>query len=233
MRWRVDFHTHTWHSLDSWMSPQSLVDRARETGLDRIAVTDHGTIEGALEARKLDPARVIVGQEVRCEGGTELIGLFLHEQIPMGLPLEEVRTRIHAQGGLVYAPHPFAYGRRAAWHGSRATAAADLFEVFNSRAFLPSWNRMAARTANEQGIPAFAGTDAHFPWEIGRAHTSVQPFADAAELQAVAPFAEPTMLRTANPFIHVASLSLEYGRRAVRAIDAVTPASGWRRPAER
>lgn len=232
MRWRVDLHTHTWHSLDSWMSPQSLVDRAREAGLDRVAVTDHGTIEGALEARKLDPARVIVGQEIRCDGGTELIGLFLREQIPMGLPVEEVRTRIHAQGGLVYAPHPFAYGRRAAWHASRAIAASDLVEVFNSRAFLPVWNRTAARTAAHREIPAFAGTDAHFPWEIGRAYTRVPPFADAAGLRDVAPLAEPTGLRTANPFIHVTSLSLEYSRRAVRAV-AVTPVSGWRRPAER
>ena len=63
---RVDLHSHTHHSLDAVPSPRELVERAGEAGLDRIAVTDHGEIDGALEARMLDPARVIIGEEIRC-----------------------------------------------------------------------------------------------------------------------------------------------------------------------
>ena len=76
---RVDLHSHTRYSLDATTTPQQLVQRAREAGLDRIAVTDHGEIEGALRARELDPALVIVGEEIRCRCGVELIGLFLTE----------------------------------------------------------------------------------------------------------------------------------------------------------
>src|SRR5690606_14345848 len=74
---RVDLHAHTRFSPDAAMSPRELVDRALDAGVDRIAVTDHGEIEGALEARAYAPAHVIVGEEIRCEGKTELIGLFL------------------------------------------------------------------------------------------------------------------------------------------------------------
>src|SRR5690606_18231825 len=109
---RIDLHAHTRFSPDATMSPRELVDRALDAGLDRIAVTDHGEIEGALEARAYAPAHVIVGEEIRCEGRTELIGLFLTERIPQGLPIEETVERIRAQGGLVYAPHPYAYARR-------------------------------------------------------------------------------------------------------------------------
>ncbi|MGH7502361.1 MAG: PHP domain-containing protein [Longimicrobiales bacterium] len=220
--WRVDLHTHTWHSLDSWMRPEALVAGARSAGLDRIAVTDHGTIAGALEARALDPVRIIVGQEIRCEAHTELIGLFLRERIPMGLSLEDAALRIRAQGGIVYAPHPYAYSRRAGWHAARALAVADLVEVFNSRAFLPVWNRSAALAASEQGLPSMASSDAHFPWELGRAHTSLAPFADAAGLLAVAMNAQPVAARTANPLIHVASVSLECTRKASRMLGVLS-----------
>ena len=134
---RIDLHAHTRFSLDAAMSPRELVDRALEAGIDRIAVTDHNEIEGALEARAYAPAHVIVGEEIRCEGNTELIGLFLTERIPPGLSVEETAERIRAQGGLVYAPHPYAYALRPRWHAARSLAVADIVEVFNSRGFFP------------------------------------------------------------------------------------------------
>jgi predicted metal-dependent phosphoesterase TrpH len=196
--------------------PAELVERAAEAGLDRIAVTDHGEIDGALEAQALDPGRVIVGEEIRCARGTELIGLFLHERIPYDLPIEEVAERIADQGGLVYAPHPFAYARRPRFHARRALDVADIVEVFNSRAFLPSWNRLARQAASARGLPIAASSDGHFPHEIGRAYTELPWFDDAASLLAALPHATPIGLRTASPFIHVASISLKLARLTIR-----------------
>ena len=65
---RVDLHTHTRQSPDASLRPAELVRRARDAGLNRIAVTDHGEIDGALEARELAPDLVIVGEEIRCRG---------------------------------------------------------------------------------------------------------------------------------------------------------------------
>ncbi len=224
---RADFHCHTRYSLDATTAPAELVERAAAAGLDRIAITDHGEIEGALIARELDPARVIVGEEIRCAGGTELIGLFLTERIPYDLSVEETAARIRAQGGLVYAPHPFAYARRPAYHARAALAVADIVEVFNSRAFLPTWNRRARQAATERGLPAAASSDAHFPHEIGRAYTNVPWFDDAASLRAALTDATPVGLRTASPFIHVASLSLKIARLTLNSLAGHRSAVYW------
>jgi len=58
--WRVEFHCHTCYSPDCLVTPRALVQRARELGLDRIVITDHNTIRGALEAQALAPDLVIV-----------------------------------------------------------------------------------------------------------------------------------------------------------------------------
>jgi predicted metal-dependent phosphoesterase TrpH len=197
------------------MRPRELVERALEVGLDRIAVTDHGEIDGAFEARAYAPAHVIVGEEIRCRCGTELIGLFLTEWIPPGLSLEETAERIRAQGGLVYAPHPFAYALRSRWHAARALAVADIVEVFNSRAFYPPWNRRALAAARERGLVQAASSDGHFPHELGRAYTEVPAFDGGADLLRALREGTPVGARTASPFIHVASLGLKAVRMLV------------------
>lgn len=218
---RVDLHSHTYHSLDAVPSPAELVERAREAGLDRIAVTDHGEIEGALEAQALDSARVIVGEEIRCRCRTELIGLFLTERIPMGLDLEEVVERIRGQGGVIYAPHPYAYAWRPLARARRAIGVADILEGFNARAFLPAWNAAAQRTARDRRIPLGAGSDAHFTWEIGRAYTEMPHFTSAEGFKRAAQEARPVGLRVTHAAAHVASAGLKVARQVTgrRALD--------------
>lgn len=191
------------------------MERAREAGLDRIAVTDHGTIEGALVARDAAPDLVIVGEEIRCRCRTELIGLFLSERVPQRLPLEETVDRIRDQGGVVYAPHPYAYARQALRRAHRALGVADVVEAVNARAFLPLWNRAAARAAERRGIPAGAGSDAHFPFEIGRAFVRMPAFGTAEEFRDALSGARPVRRRGSSPFLHVASLGLKCGRAAL------------------
>ncbi len=214
---RVDLHTHTRWSPDASLRPAELVRRARDAGLDRIAVTDHGEIDGALEARTLAPDLVIVGEEIRCRGRTELIGLFLSERIPMGLPMEEVVDRIRDQDGVVYAPHPYAYPYRPGWHLRRAIAVADVVEVFNARAFLTVWNRTADSAARAQALPRAASSDAHFPSEIGRAHTEMAAFTSACGFLAAMRKARPVGLRLTHPGAHVVSLSMKAARLAAAA----------------
>src|SRR5690242_21886813 len=56
---RADFHSHTCYSHDAYQTPRELVERARKVQIDRIAVTDHHTLDGALRARDIDPNREI------------------------------------------------------------------------------------------------------------------------------------------------------------------------------
>ncbi|MGH9101631.1 MAG: PHP-associated domain-containing protein [Acidimicrobiales bacterium] len=102
---RVDMHVHTMWSGDASTTPQELADAVRETGLDVLCVTDHGTIAGATALAGRLPCRIVVGQEHRVPAG-ELIGLFLTRRLPAGLSATEGAGAVRAQGGLAYAPHP-------------------------------------------------------------------------------------------------------------------------------
>lgn len=225
MDWiRADLHTHTRHSLDAFPAPADVVRRAAEVGLDRIAVTDHGSIEGAFEAKELDPGRVIVGEEVRCACRTEVIGLFLTRHVPDGLTVEETVDRIRDQGGVVYVPHPFAYLRMPGERARRALALADVVEVINARAFLPLWNRQARRAADRREIPGGAGSDAHRLTELGRAHVRLPEFRDARGFLEAVARAEPRLLRTTGPEGHLLSVGWKAARMAARAMPTIVPA---------
>jgi hypothetical protein len=215
---KVDLHTHTRHSRDALLRPADLIERARSAGLDRVAVTDHNHMDGAREAYALDPDLIIPGEEIDCLDGPDLIGLFLHEPIPAGLPAVEVAARIRAQGGIVYAPHPFAYLREPAQRAARVLVLADVVEVINGRAFLPVWNRRARRAAQAAGLPMAAGSDGHFPHEIGGVWTEMPPFRTAEEFRAALPQARPCATRMSSPFVHVVSISVELSRRARRLV---------------
>jgi predicted metal-dependent phosphoesterase TrpH len=225
---RADLHTHTRHSLDAFPAPADLVRRAAEVGLDRVAVTDHGTVRGALEAKELDPERVIVGQEVRCACRTEVIGLFLSRGIPDGLPVEETVDRIRAQGGVVYAPHPFAYLLTPEERARSVLALADVVEVVNARAFLPVWNRRARRAADRRELPGGAGSDAHRLRELGRAHVRLPAFRDAEGFLEAVARAEPEKLATTGPEGHLLSMGWKAARKAAGLLPTPAPVDGER-----
>jgi predicted metal-dependent phosphoesterase TrpH len=76
---RLDLHNHTSHSADGTMNPRTLLERAAAEGIACLAVTDHNTVRGGLEAlafAEADPSlpRVIPGVELRTQVG-EVIGL--------------------------------------------------------------------------------------------------------------------------------------------------------------
>ena len=204
---RADFHMHTCFSHDAYQTPRELVARAREVGLDRVAVTDHHTLDGALRARDLDPERVIVGEEITARCGTDVIGLYLTTRIARRLPLERIVDEIRAQNGVVYLPHPFAYLRDARRRFERAVPLVDIVEVWNSRAFYGPWNRRAMEEVSALGLPAAGGSDAHFSRELGRAWTVFPPFVDAASLKRVAPRGRPQHDGRTYMLPHIGSVS--------------------------
>jgi predicted metal-dependent phosphoesterase TrpH len=179
-RVRVDCHLHTVHSGDAVTTVERLAARVREERLDVVCVTDHHTLAGAHEALAREiGARVVVGEEIRTHAG-EIIGLFLTERVPYVLPLEEAAGRVRAQGGLVYAPHPFDASRTSlgaeGLERLRAMGALDVVEVFNAKIAEEEDNRRAARFAGEHDLPGAAGSDAHDPWGIGAAYLDMPDF---------------------------------------------------------
>jgi predicted metal-dependent phosphoesterase TrpH len=177
---RLDLHNHTHFSTDGLMSPAALLETAKARGIDCIAVTDHNTTEGALRALELAEAdlslpRVIPGIELSTAEG-EIIGLYVWETIPSGLPLLEAAARIRGQGGLIYLPHPCDFFRRGAISRSarsQAAELADVIEVANGRSLGPRAGNKAAVLARRAGRPAGAGSDAHRRAEVGLSYAVV------------------------------------------------------------
>jgi dephospho-CoA kinase len=182
VEWSLDLHMHTSASPDCLSAPAEVVRRARSIGLDRIAITDHDQIEGAFEARDIDPELVIVGEEVRTAEGLDLIGLFLSEHIPPGGSFREVAQEIRRQGGVVYVPHPFDSHRGTTetfLEGVRDSI--DAVEGFNARIHDPRRNQRAQNWALANGFPLGAGSDAHLLSEIGQARVVVPSFSGPAD----------------------------------------------------
>lgn len=177
--WRIDLHSHTYVSPDSATDPRDLVERAREVGLAKLAVTDHNTIEGAREAYALAPDLIIVGQEIDTEWGGELIAYFVQEQIPRDLPPAEAIARLRAQGAVISISHPLDRLRNSAM-GEKHTLAlidqVDALEVFNARCLLMADNRRAADLAARYNKLGTAGSDGHTLAEIGAAYVELPPF---------------------------------------------------------
>ena len=120
-------------------------DGAKARGLGAIAVTDHNEISGALEAQRARPSgiKVIVGEEVKTADQGEVIGLFIEEQIPRGMTLQETIAEIKRQGGLVYVPHPFdrMHAVPDYEHLLAVLDDVDAIEVFNPRVAIPRVQR--------------------------------------------------------------------------------------------
>src|SRR5215470_8970876 len=174
---RVDCHLHTVASGDAVTTLDQLAERAAQETLDVVFITDHNEISAAAVASDLG-VRVIVGEEIRTPDG-DIIGLFLTERVPYVLPVAEVVARIRAQGGLVYAPHPFDAGRSSLGRvlpGLCAAGAVDIVEVFNAKIETQGPNERAAALATAYALPGGAGSDAHDPAGIGAAYLEMPDF---------------------------------------------------------
>lgn len=212
--WRVDLHLHTHYSRDCAVSPQRLIQTARERGLSRIAVTDHNRIAGALEAQAIAPDFVIVGEEIKTDSG-ELLAYFIREEIPAGLSPEETIRRIREQGGIVGVSHPLDQLRREAMGRDvllQILPQVDCLEVFNARVVWPSDNARARAFAREHGLAGTAGSDAHSVYEVGRAYLEMPPFAGPGEFLEALKQGEARG-RLSTPLVHLISTFNKLRRR--------------------
>jgi hypothetical protein len=186
---RVEFHCHTRYSKDSLSEVDALLDTCRQRGIDRLVVTDHNTIEGALEAKTLDPQRVIIGEEILTQDG-ELLAAYVQETIPKGLPAMEAITRLRSQGAFISVSHPFDRTRSGHWKETALLEIlphVDAIETFNARCFPPAFNRRARDFAQLHGVSGTVGSDAHALFEVGKATMFVPHFNDAESLRRALP----------------------------------------------
>jgi len=175
----ADLHIHTIYSYDGTASVPAVLTRARQIGLDVIAITDHDEIAGALKAMELAPnygVEVIPASEVTTAEG-DLLALNITQTIERGRPLVETVLRIGELGGFCIAPHPMAGGfgmkSLSAYSILKALRNRDVsrtliaLETYNATA-LDRWsNQYAGILAERLDITQTASSDAHVVEAIG------------------------------------------------------------------
>jgi len=161
---KCDLHIHSKYSFDSLADPKKIVCAALKRGLQCIAIADHGNNRGSLEAREYAqagnlPILIIISEEVKSKSG-DILALNIKNPIPDHITAGEAIKRIHNQGGLAVAAHPF--GR---WCGfneplEKYLGALDGVEILNASVF--AGNTAARNFALKHGLAFTAGSDAHF-----------------------------------------------------------------------
>ncbi len=176
----ADLHMHTIYSYDGTATVPAVLRRAKEIGLDVIAITDHDEIGGALEAMKLAShygVEVIPGIEITTAEG-DLLALFITEKVDAGLSLIDTVLKVRELGGVCVAPHPMAGGM-----GMKSLSAISILkalrnhkvaetligiETYNATAIDRASNHYARIFANRlKNIAQTGSSDAHVVEAIG------------------------------------------------------------------
>lgn len=184
---KADYHIHTNYSDGRPTVREVLEYVQNNTDLDVIAICDHDTLEGALEAKELMKEKkyrfeLIIGEEITTKEG-HIVGLFLKEEIPAGLSAKDTIEAIKSQGGIAIAAHPF---ERTSWNnadrpmmngvGLKTLMAIgnqfDGIEIVNATPTLADENLRASLLNKTVLMQAeTGGSDAHIVEAIGMGYT--------------------------------------------------------------
>jgi predicted metal-dependent phosphoesterase TrpH len=198
---RCDLHVHTRYSgpvdlpglrhvtRECYSDPMEVYLAAKRRGMDLVTITDHDTIEGALQLAHLPD--FIIGEEVTCEiaPGREIhLGIWdltenRHESIaarrrdPESLFAWLAENRVPA-----CINHPFSplTGRREVSDFHRAFQNLALIEAHNG--MMPAATNEFARLAGRrEGLAPVGGSDAHTLEGVAHAFTTVPRATDRHE----------------------------------------------------
>jgi len=175
----ADLHIHTIYSYDGTASVPAVLTRAKQIGLDVIAITDHDEIAGSLKALELAPqygVEVIPAIEITTAEG-DLLALNVTQKIARGLPLIETILKVGEQNGFCIAPHPMAggFGMKSlnAYSILRALRNVEVakiligIETYNATAIDKMSNHYARILGNKLNLAQTASSDAHVVETIG------------------------------------------------------------------
>lgn len=199
--YKVDLHTHSTASPDGGISLKQYLYSLQDEKLDCIAITDHNTIDTALELNETLGERVIVGEEIMSKEG-EIIGLFLSDFIEPGQSAIETVRAIKAQKGIVYIPHPFETMRKGLLSESLQKIAdfVDIVEVHNGRAWAQNRGPQAVTWATLHRKARASSSDAHGVKGLGHCYNLVDEIPSRHNL--ISLLNKHSRLVTGRPPIH-------------------------------
>jgi predicted metal-dependent phosphoesterase TrpH len=182
---KADIHIHT-NASDGGSSAKDVLEYVEHhTDMDVIAIADHDTLDGALEAKRIHAAgnyrfELIVAEEVTSTAG-HILGLFLDKEIPKERSPRETIELIHAQGGLAIAAHPLLILKYIDPDMLTADGVGidvlmseqfDAIEIINGGPTMKNVNSRARLLNRSLLFRAEIGSsDAHIPEAIGKGYT--------------------------------------------------------------
>ena len=178
----ADFHNHTTFSADSTTSPKALVEALNaHPYVKAAAVTDHDTIAGLEEIRKLaapyPDILIIRGVEIATRQGDVLV-LGAQELPPKPWDIEDIVDFARATDCITIAAHPF---RQFGLADEVADCGVDAIEVYNGMSS-GSANKKALDIAKKLRLPGVSGSDSHQPSDLFSVCTQVQASLNADEI---------------------------------------------------
>jgi predicted metal-dependent phosphoesterase TrpH len=182
----IDLHIHTSrYSGCSNIDPVKLLRKAKTTGLDGIALTEHGicwsneNIDLVREKSQITDLVILPGQEVACYTKSgNFQGEFLvfgpDRSLGSSRTLEEILEMVHGEGGVVMAAHPY---RKLPGGGGFYGAGDRIYEVEIDGLEIehPSYDqesrRLAQKAQEAMQIAGIGGSDAHDLSAVGLCRT--------------------------------------------------------------
>ncbi len=179
----IDLHVHSNHTRGCTATVRDVVRRAREAGLDGVAITDLNTLEGLAEIRAAAQEEgflALCGVEVTTDRGHYLCFFPDPARVPAPAqvfgsatpwPVREVLGKVREMGGAAVAAHP--YDKTIERPSGDVLFTLDgihAIEGLNARRKGPA-NDLAVEAADHMNLPCTGASGAHELSEIGKAAT--------------------------------------------------------------
>jgi predicted metal-dependent phosphoesterase TrpH len=185
----IDLHTHTRPlSWDSYLSPDDLVERSRQAGLDGICLSEHDYLwdpDDVIALGKRHNYLVLPAIEINTDDGHILV--YGIDKYVYGMHRSsELAKHVNAASGAMVAAHP--YRRQMPWymdderdyHDALVRASKNpayqycvALEKLNGRGTVKE-NAFSAALCDFMEMPGTAGTDSHSRSDIGRVATNFE-----------------------------------------------------------
>jgi len=142
---KYGFHIHSKFSHDSSLDIESILQYAENHGFDVLAIADHNTVAGSIEASKLsNKIKVIIGGEFSTEMG-HILALNIDKSIEKNCVFkdgkyrfEDIVREVRKQNGILIAAHP--YNSKFKKY-PEAIKNLDGFEIINGRIISDLYNK--------------------------------------------------------------------------------------------
>jgi predicted metal-dependent phosphoesterase TrpH len=182
----IDLHTHTRPlSWDSYLSPDDLIERSKQAGLDGICLSEHDYLWDPEEVAKLAKRHdylVLPAIEINTDDGHILV-YGINKYVYGMHRSHELAHHVEAANGAMVAAHP--YRRQMPWYMENerdykealvrasqnpAYRYCAALEKINGRGTIKE-NKFSADLCDHMEMPGTAGTDSHSRSDIGRCAT--------------------------------------------------------------